>query len=70
MRNKSEPWPALMTARVAASYCDMTVSSFNGHVREGRIVAAGRRGGVGPKTFAIEELHRFLRGDVRTKGGG
>src|SRR5450432_3694580 len=52
-----------LTTREAAAYCGYrTPGAIRKAVHQGKLRPAGRRGGTGPQTFEIEELHRFQIG--------
>jgi hypothetical protein len=61
-------WPTLMSTSMAARYCGYKSSSAirKAHL-EGRLMPAGRRGGIGSWMWARTELDAFLGG--RSRGG-
>jgi hypothetical protein len=54
-----------LTTREAAAYCGFATTGALRKARlEGRIVPIGRRGGRGTLMWSLDDLGRFLRGDV------
>jgi hypothetical protein len=55
--------PTLLTTRQASEFCGFKTSSALRKARiEGRLRAAGRRGGRGTLVWAVADLERFMRG--------
>ncbi|HEX4760008.1 MAG TPA: hypothetical protein VH256_04370 [Thermoleophilaceae bacterium] len=53
----------LLSTAEAATYCGLKTTGALRKARlEGRLVAAGRRGGAGTWTWDVADLERFLRG--------
>jgi len=56
-------WPPYLTTTAAALYCGFkTTGALRKAAREGRIAAAGRRGGSGTWMWRREDLDAFLCG--------
>lgn len=55
-------WPDIMAAPRAAEYCDVSQAAVSKARRQGALLAAGRRGGVGAYTYLKTELDRWMRG--------
>jgi hypothetical protein len=55
--------PTLLTTRDAAVFCGFrTLGALRKARLEGRVRAAGRRGGRGTLVWAVADLERFMRG--------
>jgi hypothetical protein len=55
-------WPDLLPARRAAEYLGVAMATLRRYRLSGRLLPAGRRGGVGAFVYARADLDRFLRG--------
>jgi hypothetical protein len=61
----ADEWPALMSTSIAARYCGYkTTGGLRKAHFDGKVFPTGRRGGVGPWTWARVDLDAFLRGGV------
>ena len=64
---QADKWPDLMSTSVAARYCGYkTTGGLRKAHFDRKVFPTGRRGGVGPWTWARADLDRFLRGGERS----
>src|SRR5262245_48708870 len=67
LRRDMLPARRYLTTAEAAAFCGMTQSALRKAAYRGQVRPAGKRGGAGKNTWAIEELERFMTGG-RTDG--
>jgi hypothetical protein len=68
--DRGSSWPAVMSTKVAASYCGYkTASALRKAHLDGKVFPVGRRGGVGSLTWSRADLDGFLQLEPRASEG-